>query len=123
MSVNLNIKKIREKKGISRGKMADMLGITLNGYGKIERGEVDITITRLYQLSEIFGLSIIDFFDERDCIYGLMAETHATNIGRFRQQQPLGDDFDNQMYIEFLEQRIAWLKAQLASQTANEVES
>ncbi|MEY4710453.1 MAG: hypothetical protein RIS28_1585 [Bacteroidota bacterium] len=46
MSVHLNIKKIRELKGIARNDMASMLGITLNGYGKIERGEVDISINR-----------------------------------------------------------------------------
>ncbi len=124
MSVHLNIKKIRELKGIARNDMASMLGITLNGYGKIERGEVDISIKRLYQLADIFQLTVIDFFDEKDCLVKLLTR----NCKDTDHCEPIeGKEgitgFDSQMYIEFLEQRIAWLKAQLASQTANEVES
>ncbi len=124
MSVYLNIKKIRELKGIGRSEMASMLGITLNGYGKIERGEVDISIKRLYQLADILQLTVIDFFDEKDCLIKLLSN-NCQDADRCQptegKEGKIG--FDSQMYIEFLEQRIAWLKAQLASQTANEVES
>ena len=97
---------------------------TLNGYGKIERGEVDISIKRLYQLADILQLTVIDFFDEKDCLIKLLSN-NCQDADRCQptegKEGKIG--FDSQMYIEFLEQRIAWLKAQLASQTANEVES
>jgi len=124
MSVYLNIKKFRELKGIGRSEMASMLGITLNGYGKIERGEVDISIKRLYQLADIFQLTVIDFFDEKDCLIKLLS-SNCQDADRCQPTEGKEGNigFDSQMYIEILEQRIAWLKAQLASQAANEVES
>jgi transcriptional regulator with XRE-family HTH domain len=41
------------------------MDMSTSGYGKIERGEIDITISKLYKLSDIFGVSITDllFFD------------------------------------------------------------
>jgi transcriptional regulator with XRE-family HTH domain len=42
------------------------LGITTNGYGKIERGESAINIDRLEQIATILGISAMDImqFDE-----------------------------------------------------------
>jgi transcriptional regulator with XRE-family HTH domain len=31
-------------------------------YGKIERGEIDLTLSKLSKISDIFGVSITDLF-------------------------------------------------------------
>jgi len=61
-----NLRKIREIKGIKQESMAKELGITTNGYGKIERGESAINIDRLEQIATILGISAMDImhFDE-----------------------------------------------------------
>jgi len=61
-----NLRKIREIKGIKQESMAKELGITTNGYGKIERGESAINIDRLEQIATILGISALDImqFDE-----------------------------------------------------------
>ena len=46
------IRKIRELKGLKQSNLAEKLGLTMNGYGKIERGETTITLERLEQISE-----------------------------------------------------------------------
>lgn len=48
--------------------MANQLKITTQGYGKIERNETELTISRLHDLAEIFGVSIKDIllFDDTD---------------------------------------------------------
>ena len=51
-----NIERIRKAKGLSREYMAQKLNVTLSAYGKMERGETAITLDRLYELAEIFGL-------------------------------------------------------------------
>ena len=42
-----NIKKFRELKNLTRDQMAADLDMSLSGYGKLERGEVDISISKL----------------------------------------------------------------------------
>jgi transcriptional regulator with XRE-family HTH domain len=125
MSINIVIRRRREEKKITRDDMSKSLGMTLNGYGKIERGEVDITIKRLCQISKILELPIVDFFNESNVTYGFVRNAckDPSTTEESENQGGVFSGFDSQMYIEFLEQRIAWLKAQLATQTANEVES
>jgi transcriptional regulator with XRE-family HTH domain len=55
-----NIRKIREIKGLKQENLAKNLGITTNGYGKIERGESSINIDRLNQIAEALGVSTLD---------------------------------------------------------------
>ena len=63
--VSQNIKTIREMKNLTRDFVAGELDMTYSGYGKIERGEIDITISKISKLADIFGISISDllFFD------------------------------------------------------------
>lgn len=59
-----NIKKIRELKNITREHIAHDLGMSSSGYSKIERGEVDLTITKIISIANILDVSlefIIDF--------------------------------------------------------------
>lgn len=61
-----NLRKIREIKGIKQESVAKQLGLTTNGYGKIERGETSLNIKRLEEIAEILGVNAIDImhFDE-----------------------------------------------------------
>ncbi|OXA84628.1 helix-turn-helix domain-containing protein [Flavobacterium hibernum] len=63
--VSHNIRTIREMKNLTRDFVAGELEMTYSGYGKIERGEIDITISKISRLADIFGISISDllFFD------------------------------------------------------------
>jgi transcriptional regulator with XRE-family HTH domain len=53
-----NIKKIRELKGLTREHIADELKMSTSGYGKIERGEVDLTISKLMKIAKILDVSV-----------------------------------------------------------------
>jgi len=63
--ISQNIRTIREMKNLTRDFVAGELDMTYSGYGKIERGEIDITISKISKLADIFGISISDllFFD------------------------------------------------------------
>jgi transcriptional regulator with XRE-family HTH domain len=60
-----NIKKIRELNDLTRDYVAAELEMSTSGYGKIERGEIDLTLSKLYKISIIFGVSVTDilYFD------------------------------------------------------------
>ena len=54
----INIKKFRELKSITRETMAAELGMSLSGYSKLERGEVDITLSKIQRLTQILCVSL-----------------------------------------------------------------
>ncbi|MES2806240.1 MAG: helix-turn-helix transcriptional regulator [Bacteroidota bacterium] len=53
-----NIKKIRELKNFTREFMADKLKMSTSGYGKIERGEVDLTISKLVKIAIVLNVTV-----------------------------------------------------------------
>lgn len=53
-----NIKKIRELKNLTRDYVAAELKMSTSGYGKIERGEVDLTVSKLKKIAEVLGVSV-----------------------------------------------------------------
>ncbi|OCB71891.1 transcriptional regulator [Flavobacterium piscis] len=57
-AVYKNIKKIRELKNLTRDHVADELKMSTSGYGKIERGEVDLTVSKLEKIAEVLDVSI-----------------------------------------------------------------
>ncbi len=57
-----NIKKIRELKNITREFLAGELGMSTSGYGKIERGEVDLNISKLFKIAKILDVSVSFIF-------------------------------------------------------------
>jgi transcriptional regulator with XRE-family HTH domain len=63
--ISENIRTIREMKNLTRDFVAGEMEMSTSGYGKIERGEIDLTISKLSRIAVIFGISISDllFFD------------------------------------------------------------
>ena len=58
MNIYKNIKNFRELKNISREEIANLLGMTVSGYSKIERGEVDLSISKLYKIASILNIEV-----------------------------------------------------------------
>lgn len=56
---NEKIKQLRESKKLTQSQMAEKLHISTNTYGRLERGETELTERRLEQIAEI--LEITDF--------------------------------------------------------------
>lgn len=54
----LNIKKFRELKDLTREQMAADLNLSLSGYSKLERGEIEITLNRLFEIATILEVDI-----------------------------------------------------------------
>lgn len=111
------IKRIREDKNISREQMSKLLGISLSGYAKIERGEVDLTISRLDQIGDILGFTatqIIEMGTQNPLI--IQPPTSSASPKRtspsFSENTTLSD---KELYIQLLEQRIYELSKKLES--------
>lgn len=60
------IQKLRKEKGLSHEFMASKLNISRPTYVQIEEGKRDITITEAKNLSNLFGLTLDDFLQEKE---------------------------------------------------------
>lgn len=63
MKICQTIRRLRELKDITRDYMSSELAMTSSGYSKIERGEVDITLKKLFKIAEILNVKINQLFD------------------------------------------------------------
>ena len=60
MQAGQKIRILRRLKGYSQEYFASQLGISQGAYGKIERGESDITLGRLREIADILEVTPID---------------------------------------------------------------
>ena len=63
-SVYENIRKIRELKNFTREYVAAELKMSTSGYGKIERGDVDLTVSKLIEISKQIAEHAADMVKE-----------------------------------------------------------
>lgn len=62
VSFGKKVREIRKAKGISQENLALLANINRSYMGQIERGEFNLTLTKIYQLSEALEVDIVDFF-------------------------------------------------------------
>lgn len=83
MKINEKIRFLRESKSLTQDEMADRLGMSTNGYAKIERGETRLTIPKLEQIVEVFDTDILELMSlgERNVVYFQESgNNHSLNI-------------------------------------------
>ncbi len=66
MKVHENIRFMRLYKDWTQETMANKLGISTLSYAKIERGETDINLSRLQQISEVMEIDLAQLFGLND---------------------------------------------------------
>jgi transcriptional regulator with XRE-family HTH domain len=71
-TIGEKIKKIRELKGLTTKFVADKLQITPAGYNKIERGQTDITYSKIEEIAKILGVTTEELlvFDQQRVFNG-----------------------------------------------------
>lgn len=60
MKTNEKIRQLREAKAWTQEEMAAKLSMSTQGYAKIERGDTRSNLDRLEQISEVFGIDIVE---------------------------------------------------------------
>jgi len=49
---------LREQKGYTQQFVADMLGISQAAYSRLETGEVEVSLNKLFGLAEMYGITL-----------------------------------------------------------------
>lgn len=80
INIYANIKAVRERKGLSQQQMADKLSIVVSGYGKIERGQTQITFERLSQISNIFQMQVVELIQYKGTDEEQAKENHLNKL-------------------------------------------
>ena len=85
MKINEKIRQLREQHKLSQENMADKLGMSVTGYGKIERGEVRSNLSRLEQISEVFNMDICELLSMggAEKVYFNNTVTESSNSNNF----------------------------------------
>ena len=63
-----NVRKLRILFDIKQQTMAQLIGISVNSYGKIERNEVSISKERLIQIANILGVEVSQIVDFNELV-------------------------------------------------------
>jgi transcriptional regulator with XRE-family HTH domain len=109
-----NIKKLRELKSITRDKIASDLGMSVSNYSKIERGEIDLTISRVQEIADVIGVdfSQILSFDASQ-IFNISNNNLVQGVGAKAASISFHGDEYKDKYIKLLEEEVTRLKNEL----------
>ncbi len=89
MKVHENIRFMRLYKDWTQETMANKLGISTLSYAKIERGETDINLSRLQQISEVMEIDLAQLFglNEKNVFYITSNNTTTTTTSNDNNTQ------------------------------------
>ena len=73
------IKELREERNWSQEQMAERLGMSKNGYAKIERGESLPSLERLDEIAKVLGVSVLELIRVSDKNVVLQTQNHHAN--------------------------------------------
>lgn len=114
MKINEKIRFMRQLKEFSQEEMAEKLGLSLNGYANIERGETDVQMSRLEQIATIFEIDLLELlnFGEKTVVCLIGNNNQFSNVG-----QNINDSKETQLEVQKLQliieqqlKEIAYLK-------------
>ncbi|TXH58788.1 MAG: XRE family transcriptional regulator [Bacteroidia bacterium] len=89
LRIGKKIKQLRELKNYSQEYMAKELRMSVPGYGRIERNEVDVSIERAHQIAGVLGISITELisFDEKYVFNNYAQVTNGAVYAEFHQDE------------------------------------
>lgn len=113
MSVGKKIKQLRELRNFTQGYMAEQLNLSINGYGKIERDETDISLSRINQIAKVLEteLSTILNFDSNQ-VFNQYNNKSATANGVVQNQQIIAEQ-SLEDFFKSLKDEITFLKSEI----------
>jgi transcriptional regulator with XRE-family HTH domain len=107
-----NIKKFRELKNITREDLADKLEMSLSGYSKLERGEVELTVNKMYRIAELLEVSISQILNfDASQIFNVSNNQIVNGVEVKEQINNYQDEYKDK-YIKLLEAEVERLKKQ-----------
>ncbi|AZR58675.1 helix-turn-helix domain-containing protein [Eikenella corrodens] len=118
MNVNDKIRMLREFNHWSQEEMAERLGMSHNGYAKIECGETKLYLDKLSQIAQIFNINLSDLVsDGEKNVFFFLQETQDHTSANYYGSSDLAAEIEKLKLIvahkdEIIEQKNKELAAQ-----------
>ena len=112
---------MRQAKNLSQEEMAEKLGLSLNGYANIERGETDVASSRIQQIAEVLNADFMELvsFGERNVVFLTGSENH--NVSNILHISTTSNELEKaNIIIESQQKEISYLKEIIALMKANQ---
>jgi transcriptional regulator with XRE-family HTH domain len=114
-----NIKKFRELKNYTREHVAIELDMSSSGYSKLERGEVELTVSKLFRLAEILEVSVPQILNfDASKIFNVTNNNVVNGVDV--TEQNISSDIYKDKYIEMLEKEVDRLRGSVSSENSEE---
>jgi transcriptional regulator with XRE-family HTH domain len=115
MEIGNNIKKYREIKNLTRESVAAEMDMSVSGYSKIERNEVDLTVSKVKKIAEVLGVDVSQILNyDATQIFNVSGNQFAQGlVGAKAESMNFYADEYKDKYIKMLEEENARLKLQL----------
>ncbi len=97
-------------KNLTRDEIADKLEMSVSGYSKLERGEVDISLSRLYRIADILEVSVSQILNFDASQIFNVSNNQVVNGVEIKEQINNYQDEYKDKYIKMLEVEIERLK-------------
>lgn len=116
MQLHEKICLLRKVKGWSQEEMADKLQMSVHGYANIERGETDVQLSRLEQISQVLDVELQNLFGMNDrVVFNLTNTSHdqssQNNFQFLMAQRELEHELEKaRLIIEQQDKEIKYLK-------------
>jgi len=112
MKPHENIKFFRLQKQWTQDDLAEKLNMSSNGYGDIERGDTDVTWSRLEQIAQVFEIDVVDLITfDRKSVY--IKNTRNTNTTQNTGYLNIGAVTGSQTQNSFETEKLQLINAQL----------
>jgi transcriptional regulator with XRE-family HTH domain len=107
----INVKRFRELKDLTREQMAADLNLSLSGYSKLERGEIEMTLNRLYEIADVLEVDISQILNfDAKYIFNISNSQGVQGFDKGGNYHFHTQDVYREKYIEKLEEEIRNLK-------------
>lgn len=63
LEIGFKIRKQRELKGITQQQMADILGMVVSNYNKIENNKIELSVARMLEISKILKMDVTNLLE------------------------------------------------------------
>lgn len=96
---------------MTREQLASELGLSVSGYSKIERGEIDLTVSRVQEIAQILEVDVSQILNfDATQVFNISNNQLVQGFGSKVKNNNYPDDY-REKYIRMLETEIQRLKA------------
>lgn len=110
MSTGQKIKELRLKRNLTQEYMAAQIGITAQGYGKIENEKAEVTLSNLKKIAKELGVSVGHLAEDEALVYNNYGDIKDGGNGTVTSQTITTYHQENAQIVEMLQNELKFWK-------------